>query len=189
MSNSSDLDKRLTLWEGASTARTPQYPQGTPKSKPHHPRFPIIRDPDTDPVPKPLGPRNLDRRKLALERITHPQYRNQSMREFHPVPRETPKTHKEWYAPELSPSDCVYSVKKRSKTSTCTVTHTPTSLSTTCTVRGSTRYALKKAEFRLAQLIKLRQVEIAAEECDVIWMHEVRDRINERRRRVLTDSW
>ena len=191
MTKNKDLGERLALWEGVSTNTPPQYPPETPFSDPRGPKFTIRRDPLTDPAPhrKPLGPKSIDRRKLALERITIPQYRNQSMRELRVVPRETPKKAYAWYAPELLPSDCTYKTHKKGKTSYCSIIHRPTSLSISCQSRGSTRYILRTAEFRLAELIKLRKLELAVDACDVIFMEEMRLRIQDRRRRILTDAW
>ena len=191
MAKNKDLCERLTLWQGVSTNTTPLYPRGTPGSDTRDPDFPIRRGPCTDPAPirKPHGPKSLDRRKLALERITIPQYRNQSMRELCVVPRETPKKSCAWYAPELSPSECSYKIHKKGKTAYCSIIHRPTSLSISCQARTSTRYILRTTEFRLAELIKLRKLELAVDECDVIFMEEMRLRIQERRRRILTDAW
>ena len=185
------LDERLALWQGVSTDTPPQYPPGTPLLAGRVPDFPIRRDPRTDSTPprKPLGPKSLDRRKLALERITIPQYRNQSMRELCVVPRETPKKSCAWYAPELLPSECSYKIHKKGKTAYCSIIHRPTSLSISCQARTSTRSILRTAEFRLSELIKLRKLELAVDECDVICMEEMRLRIQERRRRILTDAW
>ena len=181
------LDERLALWQGVSTDTPPQYPPGTPLLAPRVPDFPIRRGPRTDSTPprKPLGPKSLDRRKLALERITIPQYRNQSMRELRLVSRETPQKACVWYAPELLPSECTYKFRKKGKTVFCSITHNPTSLSITSSARSSTRHILRKSEFRLAELIKLRKLELAATECGLVWTDEMRIRVRARRRRIL----
>ena len=171
LSDSKDYNKRLVLWESASTCRTPQYPRGTPESDPLPPDFPIRRGPDTH---------------NALHTIPH--YRNHPLTKLTAVPRETPSRPSLRFSVPINPLDCRYVYKKKGDMVECTITYIPTNVSITCIARCSTVDIRCKAEFRLANVLKVEDLQSSLGDYFDKWCSELQWRIDEQRQRAYTDT-
>ena len=166
------LQDAQALWESAERG---EYPQETPCEGGEGSSGLYIWDSTSK---SPLKPPQRPSRHPDVARYHTILFYRQSI--LHPmpyVPRETPTTARGWYAPPISPLDCVY--KRRTSYNKdmqiCEVVHLPTGLIEV--VEGKGRWALirRTAEFRLAEKLVAGGLTCGRDH----WLAQIKDRERE----------